>query len=90
MAFYRTVTAMAARGGHIQVVAATWEEPERNRRYLESHSVNVEHVFQGEDLGIMQSATPTLILVGKDDRVLRSWVGELPQSAERDVERLVQ
>jgi hypothetical protein len=83
--FYQKIAAMAKRSSSLQVVAVLPQGEEDSRDYLSSLGVSIENVKQAsfDTLGV--GATPTLILVDAQGRVIRSWVGELSPDDERRV-----
>ena len=84
MPCYRQVAEAAVRGG-TRIVAVTAENPERNRAYLTSNGVRVDTVVPIGMNTMRLAATPTLVLVQSDGRVINSWRGRLAGDAEHEV-----
>lgn len=55
------------------------------RNYLSSLGVQVDDMLQASLSSIDVSGTPTLLLVSRDGRVIRTWLGKLPPDLEREV-----
>jgi hypothetical protein len=86
MPFYRQLGEQErnnALGAHALLVMPN--DPATGSRLLREHDVDVEAVF-GQPLAALNvSGTPTLLLVDSGGRIQRTWVGQLPPRAEREV-----
>jgi thioredoxin-related protein len=81
--FYRRLRAEV--DSRTQVVAVFPQTVERSRNYLTDLGVTVDQVIQSPLASISVSATPTLILVSDEGKVIDSWRGKLPVAAETEV-----
>jgi hypothetical protein len=82
--FYkRLVPAAAGRG--IPVIAALPQTSAEGRLYLDRLGVNVQDVFQSSLRALGAAATPTLLVIDKNGRVSKAWVGKLGPEAENQV-----
>lgn len=82
--FYRKVEA-ASRASKLRTIALFPESEEVAAAYLAKNGLRANIVRQVDlrSTGIM--GTPTLILIGKDGRIVRSWVGRLSSEMESAV-----
>jgi hypothetical protein len=80
----------AANRSGVRLVGATSEEPSANETYLASNQILAKAIVSIEKSELRVSATPTLILVRSDGRVVNSWVGQLPEAQEREVLKAMQ
>lgn len=88
MGFYKTLL-KSARSSGIQVVAATFEDVNINRRYLADHDVAVDSVISAESNGLLRTGTPALILLSQNGRVENWWLGKLGTTEETQVSEAV-
>lgn len=84
MPFYRHLVDVARESG-ARVVGVTAEEPDKNREYLLANGVTVETVASVRKNSIRLRATPTLVLVRSDGKVMRVWNGLLNGASEEEV-----
>ena len=84
MPFYRKLTAAAKEAG-TRVVAVTYESPEENRAYLSQEGVRVDADVSNVVNNLPIEGTPTLVLVGRDGKVVDSWLGKLTEGEEQAV-----
>jgi len=84
MPFYRRLAVSAKRAG-VRFVAASGEDLKKNADYLSSNQVSPDAIISAEKNQIPASATPLLILVRGDGRVVNSWTGQLGESQEKEV-----
>ena len=80
-AFYRDIRART----HIHTVAVLPQSINEGRDYLSNLGVQVDEVLQAPLSSIDVNGTPTLILVGRDGTVIRTWIGKLPPESEKEV-----
>jgi thiol-disulfide isomerase/thioredoxin len=88
MPFYQKLSQLSRRSG-ARFVAATAEDPERNRAYLGANGVFADAVVSVWDSKLNIHATPTIIVVNSNGTVVGCWVGKLPEQAEAEVERVL-
>src|SRR5262245_56767826 len=80
ISFWRTIT------GASIVWLAVGEDASTNREYLLAHGLKADHVLALGDAGIAKvSATPTVIFVDGDGRVIKAWVGLLDSNEQDDL-----
>ncbi len=84
MPFYRKL-APAARAAGTRIVAVSTEEIAVNQEYLQANGVDPDAVLSSEQSKLKVESTPTLLLVGRDGRVVHSWIGQLPAAKEHEV-----
>jgi len=84
MPFYRRLTATARSSG-ARVVAVTYENPDENRAYLSAQGVEVDADVSNVVNSLPIEGTPTLVLVGRDGKVINSWLGKLTEGEETSV-----
>jgi len=80
-AFYRDIRART----NIHTVAVLPQSINEGRNYLSSLGVQADEVLQVPLSSIDVSGTPTLMLVGRDGTVIRTWLGKLPPDLEKEV-----
>ena len=80
-AFYRDIRARTS----VHTVAVLPQSVNEGRNYLSRLGVQVDEVLQVPLSSIDVSGTPTLMLVGRDGTVIRSWLGKLPPDLEKEV-----
>ena len=93
MPFYRELAnRIAQKGVNTRLVIVGPEDEAVTKEYLDQHELSVFHVLK---LGVDQSSafgvlgTPTMVVVGRDGKLLASWRGQLPKEREREVERVL-
>ena len=79
MPFYRRVSS-AVRPHGTRMIGLSWEPVERNAAYLSSHGVEVDGVISAAQTSLTVHATPTLLLVDHEGRVLKVWSGRLDEA----------
>jgi len=84
MPFYRDLLAANQSKG-FKAVLAFPQSGAAGRAYLASHHLDISDIRQTEFRGLGVEGTPTMLLVGRDGRVLASWVGKLSAKEERSV-----
>ena len=80
-AFYRDIRTRT----RVHTVAVLPQNLNEGRNYLSNLGVQVDEVLQAPLNSIDVSGTPTLILVGRDGTVIRTWLGKLPPDLEKEV-----
>lgn len=80
-AFYRDIRART----HVHTVAVLPQSINEGRSYLSKLGVQVDEVLQAPLSSIDVNGTPTLMLVGRDGTVIRTWIGRLPPESEKEV-----
>jgi hypothetical protein len=80
-AFYRDIRART----HVHTVAVLPQSINESRDYLSNLGVQVDEVLQAPLSSIDVNGTPTLMLVGRDGTVIRTWIGKLPPESEKEV-----
>jgi thiol-disulfide isomerase/thioredoxin len=84
MPFYRTLVA-AAPNKTIKLVAVFPQEQSVAREYLKKMNVQIDDVRQLPLDSVNVRGTPTLILVNGGGEVIKSWVGKLPDTGEKEL-----
>jgi thioredoxin-related protein len=84
MPFYRRLTSTAKSAG-ARVVAVTYENPDENRAYLSDQGVEVDAAVSNIVNSLPIEGTPTLVLVGRDGKVINSWLGKLTEGEEKSI-----
>jgi thioredoxin-related protein len=79
--FYRDIRART----RVHTIAVLPQSVYEGRNYLSSLGVQVDEVLQAPLNSIDVNGTPTLILVGRDGTVIRTWLGKLPPDLEKEV-----
>jgi hypothetical protein len=83
---YQKLAAAQQRGGSdLGVVAVFPNDAEMVQRFMTKENLGIRSVAEVPLDKLLVDATPTLILVDKDGRVERSWVGMLSASEELDL-----
>jgi hypothetical protein len=80
-AFYRDIRARS----RVHTVAVLPQSVNEGRNYLSKLGVQVDEVLQVPLSSIDVNGTPTLMLVSREGRVVRTWIGKLPPDLENDV-----
>lgn len=89
MSFYKRLAELRhKKGTDFRVVGLTTEPVEVGERYFSKNGVSLDTVASYEDVEFRVRATPTVILVDHDGRVIRSWVGLLSGIHEEEVVKL--
>jgi peroxiredoxin len=82
--FYKRLVPAAA-GQGIPVIAALPQTTAESHSYLDRLGVNVQGVFQTSLQALGTGATPTVLVIDKNGRVSKAWVGKLGPEAENQV-----
>lgn len=82
--FYRTLVSTAPAKA-IKLLAVLPQEESVAREYLESMDVQIDDVRQLSLSSLHVRGTPTLILVDSNGKVIKSWVGKLPDVGEKEL-----
>lgn len=82
--FYRTLVSTAP-GKATKLLAVLPQEESVAREYLKSLDVQINDVRQSSLGSLHVRGTPTLILVDSNGKVIKSWVGKLPDGGEKEV-----
>jgi hypothetical protein len=80
-AFYREIRART----RVHTVAVLPQSVNEGRNYLSNLGVQVDEVLQAPLSSIDVNGTPTLMLVGRDGTIIRTWMGKLPPESEKEV-----
>ena len=80
-AFYRDIRTRT----RVHTIAVLPQNVSEGRNYLSNLGVQVDEVLQAPLDSIDVSGTPTLMLVGRDGTVIRTWLGKLPPDLEKEV-----
>ena len=80
MPLYKELISRGAR-----LIAIAGEDVETNRSYLAQHGVKPETIVNLKDSGLRFEATPSLVLVNSDGRVLKTWWGKQDDKMEREI-----
>ena len=83
-AFYRTLVSTAP-GKATRLLAVLPQEESVAREYLKSLDVQIGEVRQSSLRSLRVRGTPTLILVDSSGKVIKSWIGKLPDAVEKEV-----
>jgi len=86
MPFYQRL-AMEAKRAHVRFIAVTSEDTSHYREHLLTKGVELESVEPLKDNLEHIRSTPTLILAGRDGKVLNCWVGLLTDVQQTQVLR---
>jgi hypothetical protein len=89
MPFYQRVVEASGAAG-VRLVAATAEDVSANQAYLLEHGLRIESVVSTVKNEVQAPATPTLLLIRNDGRVVNSWVGKLSEAQEKEVLKTIQ
>ena len=82
--FYRTLVSTAP-GKAIKLLAVSPQEESVAREYLKTLDVQIDDVRQVSLGSLHVRGTPTLILVDSSGKVIRTWVGKLPEADEKEL-----
>lgn len=82
--FYKTLVSTAP-GKAVKLLAVLPQEESVGREYLKSLNVQIDDVRQSSLSSVHVRGTPTLILVDGNGKVIKSWVGKLPEVGEKEV-----
>jgi thioredoxin-related protein len=86
MPFYKRLAELRTKNGtSFHVVALTTEPIATGERYFSKNGISLDAVASYTDGEIRVRATPTLIVVDRHGRVIRSWVGLLSGIEEEEV-----
>jgi hypothetical protein len=89
MSFYDRVAATARKHG-TRLLSYTNEALDSNREFFAEHGVTVDAVIDAHDSKVTLDATPTLIVVKSDGRVVQAWRGKLNSEQETQLITLIQ
>ncbi|HEX3818817.1 MAG TPA: hypothetical protein VHW45_00725 [Candidatus Sulfotelmatobacter sp.] len=84
MPFYQALVPVAKRAG-VRLVGAAEEAPSTNADLFSAHGIALDAIIRSDEVGILGAPTPTLVLVGGDGVVQKTWVGSLLPQMQRDV-----
>ena len=82
--FYKRLVPYATSHG-VQVFAALPQTPDESRAYLEHLGVADLTVTQAPLDSLDVSATPTILLVDRQGKIRKAWVGKLDSDGQREV-----
>lgn len=82
--FYRTLVSTAPAKA-IKLLAVLPQEESVSREYLKSLDVQINEVRQSSLGSLNVRGTPTLILVDNNGKVIKSWMGKLPDAGQKEV-----
>jgi hypothetical protein len=85
MPFYTKLAALAAREPRLRIIALFPQPVPDSERYLKTFSVDVARVISTPLPGLGIQGTPTLLIVGRDGTVQKSWAGMLPEGRQQTV-----
>lgn len=86
MPFYRRIAASdAVNSGRLQLIVASIQGEPAMKSYLASHDLPVAAILPAASTGLGIRATPTLVVVDSNRRVVGSWEGELGEERQTDV-----
>jgi hypothetical protein len=86
MGFYRRLAELdVVRDGSLSLGVASIQPPDQMREYLSTHRLAIASMAQLRESGVSIQGTPTLVLVGADGLVRKSWGGQLSSDGEQDV-----
>jgi hypothetical protein len=86
MPFYKRLAELRDKSGRrFRVVAITTEPIATGESYLSTNGVAVDAVASYKEGDLHIRATPTVIVVGRNGRVIRAWVGLLSGVDEAEV-----
>jgi peroxiredoxin len=81
MDFYRRISSRRAATG-VQIIAVAPEPIASLQKYLDNYAFEVDHLSELPKGGYKVSGTPTMILVDRDGRVIKSFQGKLNTEQE--------
>ena len=87
--FYDDLARRARGGNSVQLVPLSIEEPDTVRGWLQAHHVDLGEIVRFEPGRFRVPGVPMLVLVDRDGRVIRSWVGRLKPDAQKEVRTLL-
>ncbi len=79
--FYRLIRTRT----RVHTIAVLPQSVDEARNYLSNLGVQVDQVLQAPLSSIDVSGTPTLMLISRDGKVIRTWIGKLPPDLEKEV-----
>jgi hypothetical protein len=82
--FYRELQRIAS-ARKIPIIAVLPQSNDDARAYLAGLHVPISSVRQLPLSSLQVSATPTLMIVNSDGKLIRSWIGQLPPNLEKEV-----
>jgi hypothetical protein len=84
--FYRSlIETPAITSGRVRVAVLSLQPVTEMQSYLEKHGLSIRTMVSLRDTTLMLPATPAIVVVGSDGRVVRSWQGQLDRDQERQV-----
>ena len=83
--FYRTLVDKFGESKEIRIIGVFSEEKEVGEKYLQKLGVKINFIEQASLADINVVATPTIILIDKNRRVVDSWVGKLNETSQTEV-----
>ena len=83
MDFYRRISSERGATG-VQIIAAAPESVASLQTYLGNYAVAVDHLRELPKSGYKISATPTMLLVSRDGKVVKSFQGKLNSEQESE------
>ena len=83
--FYQQIVRETAEERQIRLIAVLPQSVDEGKQFLSDLNVQINEVRQAglNELGV--KGTPTLILVNRKGKVMRSWAGKLPAQEEKEV-----
>lgn len=84
MEFYRRLSSKRTAAG-VQIIAVAPESLGSLQRYLGNHAFEVDHLRELPKSGYKVSATPTMILVDSNGKVMKSFQGKLSTEQEDEI-----
>jgi hypothetical protein len=84
MEFYKTLVG-TARSTEVQVLGATFEDVEVNRKYLSGRGIAIQRVISADSNSLHRTGTPALLLLSKSGAVEKWWLGKLQPAQEAEV-----
>lgn len=83
--FYQKLSERVARNGKAKMIAVFPQSAAAAEEYLKSNGVTVSRVYQANPPSLGVGGTPSLLLVDRDGRVMRTWFGKLVADEETKV-----
>lgn len=84
--FYREVTASSAvKEKRVAVVAVFPQQQQEAESFVKGNDIRADRVVSTSLQSVGASATPTLLLVDRNGKIQRVWVGVLSQSQQNDL-----
>ncbi|OFW07493.1 MAG: hypothetical protein A3H96_07080 [Acidobacteria bacterium RIFCSPLOWO2_02_FULL_67_36] len=83
--FYRRLAEESRRHDRTRLVAVLPQPKTEGAQFLSSLGIRIDEVVQAPLGSVGTRGTPTLILVGRDGKVKKFWMGRLPSERESEV-----